>query len=157
MEAAEKGLTGEEMRKYVGREFRRQITMNFLVEDLPDANRFVRVSGQRGVMAIPKTEVHYTRPSAYVHAAREYISAHFPAFLTKLQARNYMVSDLGDNAGHLIGTCRMGDVVDASLRFHEADNLYVLGGSAFPSYSASNPTLTIAALAIRLGQHLSNH
>jgi choline dehydrogenase-like flavoprotein len=51
----------------------------------------------------------------------------------------------------------MGDdgVVDENLRHHELDNLYVVGGSAFPTYSALHPTVTIAALGVRLGRHLA--
>jgi len=46
-------------------------------------------------------------------------------------------------------------VVDPDQRHHRVENLYVSGGSSFPTYSAAHPTLTIAALAIRLGRHLS--
>ena len=45
-------------------------------------------------------------------------------------------------------------VVDADLRHHRFENLFVVGGSAFPSYSAHHPTLTICALALRLGRDL---
>ena len=45
-------------------------------------------------------------------------------------------------------------VVDADLRHHELSNLRIVGGSAFPTYSAHHPTLTICALAIRLGRAL---
>ena len=44
--------------------------------------------------------------------------------------------------------------VDANLRHHECENLYVLSSSVFPSASSANPTLTLAALALRLGDHL---
>ncbi|MEO1338438.1 MAG: GMC oxidoreductase, partial [Myxococcota bacterium] len=39
---------------------------------------------------------------------------------------------------------------------HEMDNLYVCGSAVFPNSGAANPTLTIAALAHRLGQHLAD-
>jgi len=60
---------------------------------------------------------------------------------------------------HHAGTCRMGNdpaesVVNRDLRTHDVDNLYVAGSSAFVSLSLVNPTLTIAALALRLGDHL---
>jgi choline dehydrogenase-like flavoprotein len=45
--------------------------------------------------------------------------------------------------------------VDAALRHHECENLYVLSSSVFPSASSANPTLTLAALALRLGDHLA--
>ncbi|MBN9021668.1 MAG: GMC family oxidoreductase, partial [Rhizobiales bacterium] len=49
---------------------------------------------------------------------------------------------------------RMGDdaksaVVDRDLRSHEHPNLFILGSTVFPTSATANPTLTIAALAIR--------
>ena len=57
-------------------------------------------------------------------------------------------------AGHIMGTTRMGadprtSVVDADLRAHDHDNLFILGSGVFPAVGAANPTLTIAALALR--------
>jgi choline dehydrogenase-like flavoprotein len=37
---------------------------------------------------------------------------------------------------------------------HELDNLYVVDGSFFPSSGAVNPSLTIIANALRVGEHL---
>ena len=61
--------------------------------------------------------------------------------------------------GHHIGTTRMsesssGGVVDANLKIHGMDNMYVAGSSVFPSTGVSNPTMTIIALSIRLADHL---
>jgi choline dehydrogenase-like flavoprotein len=60
---------------------------------------------------------------------------------------------------HMLGTCRMGvdpgeSVVDENLKSHEHKNLYVVGGSAFPTAGINNPTLTIVALALRCGEYL---
>jgi choline dehydrogenase-like flavoprotein len=62
-----------------------------------------------------------------------------------------------DNTGpayHHMGTTKMGDdpaesVVDASLRTHDLDNCWIASSSVFPTGGAMNPTLTIAALALR--------
>ena len=45
-------------------------------------------------------------------------------------------------------------VVDEDCRVHSVGNLYVAGSSVFPNIGASNPTLTIIALALRLADHL---
>jgi choline dehydrogenase-like flavoprotein len=55
--------------------------------------------------------------------------------------------------GHILGTTVMGadpreSVVDRHLIHHRVRNLLVLGGSAFPTSSPANPTLTIAALSL---------
>jgi len=60
---------------------------------------------------------------------------------------------------HPSGTCRMANdardgVVDQNSRVFGTDNLFVAGASVFPSSGTSNPTLTVVALAIRLGEHL---
>jgi choline dehydrogenase-like flavoprotein len=60
---------------------------------------------------------------------------------------------------HHLGTTRMHrdpahGVVDADCRVHGMQNVYVTGSSVFPTYGCSNPTLTVAALALRLADHL---
>ena len=60
---------------------------------------------------------------------------------------------------HHMGTTRMSDspfsgVVDRNCRLHEMENVYVAGSSVFPTGGWSFPTLTIAALAIRLADEL---
>jgi choline dehydrogenase-like flavoprotein len=45
-------------------------------------------------------------------------------------------------------------VVDEDGRVHGTSNLFVTGSSVFPSGGYANPTLTIVALAARLGHHL---
>lgn len=66
----------------------------------------------------------------------------------------------GAYGGHHIGTARMGtdvrkSVVDPDCRVHSVNNLYVAGSAAFPTSSQANPTLTLIALSLRLGRHLS--
>ena len=53
-----------------------------------------------------------------------------------------------------MGTYRMGtdpkrSVVTPDQRTHDHDNLFLLGSGVFPTSASSNPTLTIAALALR--------
>jgi choline dehydrogenase-like flavoprotein len=60
---------------------------------------------------------------------------------------------------HHMGTTRMHrdpamGVVDENCRIHAMANLYVAGSSVFPTVGASNPTLTIVALALRLADRL---
>jgi len=61
---------------------------------------------------------------------------------------------------HQCGTARMGadpgaSVVDANLRTHDLDNLYIVDASVLPTSAAVNPSLTIAALALRAGNHIA--
>jgi choline dehydrogenase-like flavoprotein len=62
--------------------------------------------------------------------------------------------------GHMMGTTRMGkdektSVTNANGKVHGVANLYVAGSSLFSSSAASNPTLTIVALSLRLAYYLT--
>jgi choline dehydrogenase-like flavoprotein len=64
------------------------------------------------------------------------------------------------SGGHLMGTTPMGytesdSVVDGNCRVHGTENLYIAGSSVFKAGGASNPTYTIVAMALRLGDHLA--
>lgn len=61
---------------------------------------------------------------------------------------------------HHMGGTRMGDnpqssVVDRDCRLHDSPNLYIASSSVFPTSGWANPTVTIMALADRLGDHLA--
>jgi choline dehydrogenase-like flavoprotein len=60
---------------------------------------------------------------------------------------------------HAVGTLRMGSdartaPVDPEGRFRGIENLYVADASVFPTSAAVNPSLTIAASALRIGRRL---
>ncbi len=64
-----------------------------------------------------------------------------------------------DWANHHMGTLRMHEdpkqgVTDADGRVHGIGNLYVAGSALFPTYGASNPTMNLVALTLRLADHL---
>ena len=61
---------------------------------------------------------------------------------------------------HALGTLRMGadartSVLDANGRFRGLENLYVTDASAFPTSAGVNPSLTIAANALRIGAQIA--
>jgi choline dehydrogenase-like flavoprotein len=61
---------------------------------------------------------------------------------------------------HQAGTLKFGidpntSVLDLDCRAHGIDNLYVTDASFFPSIGAVNPTLTIIANALRVGDHIA--
>lgn len=60
---------------------------------------------------------------------------------------------------HQNGTVRFGhdpstSALDSNCKAHDLDNLYVVDGSFFVSAAAVNPSLTIMANALRVGDHL---
>lgn len=61
---------------------------------------------------------------------------------------------------HVCGTCRFGSdpkssVLNADNRAHEVNNLYVVDASFFPSSAGLNPSLTVAANALRVAAHIN--
>jgi choline dehydrogenase-like flavoprotein len=83
--------------------------------------------------------------------------------MERLRGRNppeFLYSRLGvGGVSHQNGTLRFGvdpstSVLDGNCRAHDLDNLYVVDGSFFPSSSAVNPSLTIMANALRVGEHI---
>lgn len=65
-----------------------------------------------------------------------------------------------NSMAHHLGTTRMSadpelGVVDSDCRVHSVGNLYVSGGSVFPTSGHANPTLTVLALALRLADHVA--
>jgi choline dehydrogenase-like flavoprotein len=66
-----------------------------------------------------------------------------------------------NDTSHLLGTCRMGDdprtsVVDRDGRSWDIPNLWICDGSVFPSSAGVNPSLTIQALACRIGDRITD-
>jgi choline dehydrogenase-like flavoprotein len=69
-------------------------------------------------------------------------------------------SELSMNYGHPCGTCRFGDdplisVLDRDCRAHDLENLYVIDASFMPRSGAVNPSLTIAANALRVAPRIA--
>jgi choline dehydrogenase-like flavoprotein len=63
---------------------------------------------------------------------------------------------------HQLGTTRMHadprhGVVDANGCVHGMSNLFIVGGSVFPTVGSAPPTLTIIALTLRLAYHLKQN
>lgn len=64
------------------------------------------------------------------------------------------------NYGHPCGTLRAGDnpdtsVVDKNCKAHDLDNLYVVDASMMPTSGGTNPSMTIAANALRVANAIA--
>lgn len=129
----------------------------FQTEDLPNPKNRVQVVGEQ--LHLDYTPNNLEAHDRLIHRWTETLKAidqadHMIPF--SLYPRNDMPIQV---MGHQCGTCRFGEdpdsaVLDLNCRTHEIDNLYVVDGSFFPSIAAVNPTLTIIANALRVGDHL---
>lgn len=64
------------------------------------------------------------------------------------------------NHGHACGTCKFGDdpatsVINRDCRSHDIKNLYIVDASFMPRSGAANPSLTIAANALRVAEKVA--
>jgi len=155
-ELAAKGLRGVALQKAIFERTAREIRFGTLTEQLPDpANRIVPDDTKRDALGLPRPRIAY-RLDDYTRAGlAEARRIHEDAFVRIKATEIHHNPDSGfQGAGHVLGTTRMGSdartsVVDANLRAHDHRNLFLVGSGVFPTGGAANPTLTIAALALR--------
>jgi glucose dehydrogenase len=134
--------------------WRSSLDLWFIVEPQPDPSHTLSIERiEPNGQAVPRIALRYP----------PYFGECVERVMTWVQRRlpRGTVKHLGSipTAFHWLGATRMsrsaGDgCVDPTLRYHELDNLYILSTSVFPSASSANPTLTLGALALRLGDHL---
>ena len=156
-EAIVAGRDGAELRDDIRERYSRTLVLDTVGEDLPRRERRVELSPRKDDLGLPLNRVSYPQDTGYIALGRRAMYADLERRLRPFGARLVRARRMGEGA-HTLGTCFMGEgsgVVDRDQRHHEIENLYVTGGSAFPSYSSHHPTVTICALAIRLGRMLA--
>jgi len=151
------GARGAGMRAEMSERFARTAVVYVSVEDAPREDRYLKLSSHTDRLGLPRTRVIYPPDSDDAMRGLTEVCHGLEERLAPLGAR-IVNRRLGGRGGHMLGTCFMGPdgVVDENLRHHSLRNLYMAGGSAFPTHSALHPTTTIAALAVRLGRHLAS-
>jgi choline dehydrogenase-like flavoprotein len=153
---ANQKIIGRELQTALFERLTRQIRLSCSVEVAPDYNNRVELSSKTDTLNIPQPKVTFTPPD-YSYRGLAQANKTF-ADMFRLIGATEVVPDPSpldyDGAGHIMGTCRMGNdphnsVVDAESRTHDHKNLFVVGSSVFPTVGSPNPTLTLAALALR--------
>jgi choline dehydrogenase-like flavoprotein len=120
-------------------------------EDLPDPNS--RVLWRNGEVVLDwrktNTKAHDLLVSRLKRAMRK---AGWPITLSRGFPKSKPSHQCGTNR---MGADPMSSVVDPNLKAHDLDNLYICDASVLPTSAAVNPSLTIAALALRAGDHIA--
>lgn len=141
------------------------VAMNLRCEQSPNPESRVTLGEQRDALGIPFIDLNWQvaeDDDAKLKRSMEIFGAEIGAAgLGRLWAPTQEGRFTWDRqpGGHHMGTTRMSadpatGVVNADLRCHEVDNLYVLGSSVFPTVGDANPTLTIVALSERWADHI---
>jgi choline dehydrogenase-like flavoprotein len=173
-----KALFGRELVEKLGDVFTRQFRIGFLVEQTPDLENRVTLSEIRDGLGLRRPEISYnlsdyTRQGIVaahrmknllfskmgVKDCTKEVEKNEPSRFEELIDDKIVALSYG-GAGHIMGTCRMGSkkdnsVVNSDQQSWDHDNLYLVGSSTFPTGATANPTLTIAALALRAAEHIA--
>lgn len=137
--------------------WRQRAKVTFVFEDVPQPENRVEISTEDPL----KPAVSYARYSPYMQKGIDSIARLTEELIEGLPVESFVLDRPQDLGGvwHIQGTTRMGtdpadSVVDRDLIHHSVRNLVVLGGGAFPTCPAGNPTLTLSALSMRAAERL---
>jgi choline dehydrogenase-like flavoprotein len=156
--ALSSGKSGEALRKYVEEEFGHTLGIRIYCEQLPDPRNSITLnSAVRDYFGNPVPHITYS-VGDYERKVLKEAQGVAASILQALGASDIRPGRMRF-AAHQIGTHRMGthphtSVVDGNLQAHDIDNFYLIGSGCFPTATCSHPTLTIAALAIKLAEHI---
>jgi choline dehydrogenase-like flavoprotein len=134
------------------------------MELLPDPDRRLTLTDEKDALGLPRLKLNMRMAeedfTLYHRTLRELgrqLLASGTGML-KINRREDWSKNM-DWGNHHLGATRMHDdpkqgVVNADAQVHGVSNLYIAGSSVFPTYGASNPTLNLIALTLRLADHL---
>ena len=128
-----------------------------IAEDEPQEDNRVTLAGEVDAFGMELVQVEHNY-SADDCRRRDYLLAEAGKVLRKAGGL-FRYHHLIDSFSHAVGTLRAADtpeegVLDEHCRYWGADNLYVADGSFMPSSGGVNPSLTIAANALRVAERI---
>lgn len=148
------GIVGEALFAGIAKVAPYQVRLASMLEQLPNPDNRVEIDEtQTDALGIPRPRLTYAIDD-YTNRGWEEANALHEQLLTAVGATDIVHSEELGGVGHLMGTTVMGSdpataVTDHTGRTHDHTNLYLAGSGLFPTSGTANPTLTIAALALR--------
>jgi len=159
LELLQKGLKPPELDAAILNRASRQISLVSHMEQLPHEKNAITINYDKKDSAGDPSIEFYFSYSDYERNGFEHIRRTFK------QIGNHLGAEILDITGpsshhHLMGTTKMGSdkkqsVVNKNCQTHDHPNLYIVGSSTFVTGGSADPTLTIAALSLRLADHIS--
>lgn len=137
---------------------RNKITIQGMVEVFGREDNHIRNMGSLNKVGLPMTSVVFAQDPGF-DGRMLTIEKKTSEIFAAMGAKPDGTRSVSWRADHAASLCRMSTdelkgVVDANLKVHGTDNLFVISNAVFPNLGAVNPTLTLTALAFRLGDHL---
>jgi choline dehydrogenase-like flavoprotein len=152
--ATERRLWGQPLRDFM-LEYNHMMGFVAVAETEPRACNRVTLADERDQHGIPIARVDFSY-SDNDRRLQEHATRFMGEMLEAAGGRDLWTSD---DTSHILGTCRMGadpatSVVNADGRSWDVSNLWICDGSLFPTAGGVNPSLTIQALACRIGDRI---
>jgi choline dehydrogenase-like flavoprotein len=168
---------GTKLRQTLGDQIGRQLQLQFAMEQPADRDNRVTIDDRyRDAMGNPRPVLTYHLSDHIkdgIAAARHVASAIYaqlgakehtdhsprdgvaPLGYFRYRDRDYSYKGAGHGAGtHVMGNDPASSVVDSFQRCWDHPNLYAVGCGSMPSVGTSNPSLTMAALALRSAEQI---
>jgi len=152
---------GDELLEEMQSRYGNAIELNAAIEELPhEENRVTLNPNVTDAHGNPVPDISWSK-SEYATKTMDRAFEIMHDILDNLDADVRSRSEIRfwKGIGHHLGTTRMGEdpsesVVNPRLRTHDLENLSIVSSSVFVTGGAMQPTLTIAALALRAAEHL---
>lgn len=136
----------------------------FITEQVPNFNSRVNLSAEKDQFGYPKAEVAWQLSSYDYESMYDYfalLKEIFPSehFDFTHKKEDICWEDRFTSASHHLGTARMSasaqeGVVDTQQKVYGSKNVYICDASIFPTAGNANCSLSIAAFAHRLADHI---
>jgi choline dehydrogenase-like flavoprotein len=158
------GLFGASLERVARDEATRWFRISWATEQLPNPANRMTLTGAKDALGVPQVQLAYDVDN-YTFSSYPWIRSVIRRLFREVKVSELPVPDPGPGretyggSGHVMGTTRMGNdaehsVVDPHCRLHLHHEVWVVGSSVFPTGSTANPTLTVAALALRAASDL---
>ncbi|MCB0666227.1 MAG: GMC family oxidoreductase [Saprospiraceae bacterium] len=164
----QQNLFGKRLRKALYNRIQSQFRFGFLIEQLPQSTNRITIDPSYVDSLGNYRPVIYYNLSEYERAGMACAKAFSDQVMQRLGAADYTTYSPADpgyleyqgmgftyhGSGHIVGTHRMGtnkfdSVVNKHQQSWDHKNLYVVGCGSMSTIGTSNPTLTMAALALQ--------
>ena len=153
-------IFGESFHAAVAERFGHSAYWGIMAEDLPnEANRVILDPEQTDADGIPVPKLIYKTAENTARLLAFHTARATESMMEAGAIKTVVAPVIRETGWHHLGTAKMGDdpntsVVDRWGRAHDVANLFITDGSIWPTSSGVNPAGTVAAMALRVADHL---
>jgi choline dehydrogenase-like flavoprotein len=137
-----------------------KVQLQGIIEVFSAHNNRIMPYDKTNRLGLQQTIVDFTQDAGF-DERMAYVKSVADRIFASMNATGNTMLNTSWRADHAACTTRMSatpdvGVVDSNLKIHGVDNIYICSNSSFASLGSVNPTLTLTALSLRLGNHLNS-